>query len=111
MRATAEQLQGCWQIHPRRAEGTHWLSSMFQAMKPGEIWTEEAFLSSAHSPADAMQKEMAFRLTSKSGAVIDKASVVPHELEVLFKPGTKFKLISVTENKMTGKWEIVAEEQ
>jgi len=84
---------------------------MFQAMKPGEIWTEEAFLSSSHSPADAMQKEMVLRLMSKSSVVLDKVSVVPQELEVLFKPGTKFKLISVTENKMTGKWEIVAEEQ
>ncbi len=55
-----------------------------------------------------MQKEMVLRLMSKSGVVLDKVSVVSHELEVLFKPGTRFKLILVIENS---KWEIVAEEQ
>ncbi|WP_456833009.1 eCIS core domain-containing protein [Deinococcus sp. UYEF24] len=93
-----------------RGEGLQRLP-MFQAMKPGDVWVEKAFLSSAYSPAGAMQKEMAFSLTSKSGVVIDKVSVVPHELEVLFKPGSKFKLVSIGQDKMTGKWEIVAEEQ
>jgi len=93
-----------------RGEGLERLP-IFQAMKPGDVWVEKAFLSSAYSPAGAMQKEMTFSLTSKSGVVIDEVSVVPHELEVLFKPGTKFKLVSIGQDKMTGKWEIVAEEQ
>lgn len=93
-----------------RGEGTDRLA-FFQALKPGDVWTEEAYFSTAFDPSGAMtHKDMVFRLTSNSGREISNISTYAKELEVFFTPGTKFRLVSIVFNQTTKKWNIVAEE-
>ena len=75
----------------------------------GGIHHEKGFKSTSYNPDKNFPGNTKITIQSKNGVrVADTASVVPHEEEVLFKSGTKFKVIS--REKVNGKNFIELEE-
>ena len=61
----------------------------------GEIHHEKGFKSSSYDPDKSFSGNTKITIKSKNGVrVADTASVAPHEKEVLFKSGTKFRVLS-----------------
>lgn len=60
---------------------------------------EDAFTSATKSPLKAFSGNVRFYLSSKHGKDISNWSVHPEEEEVLFKPGTPFKVLEFTRSK------------
>ncbi|BBX99010.1 hypothetical protein MLAC_43040 [Mycobacterium lacus] len=75
--------------------------------QPGEVITEDAFLSTTTNPAVAESPTFAgnveFRIVSKTGRDISSVSVFPGEQEILFPAGTKFYVIDRKVNPSTGR--------
>ncbi|WP_353544425.1 eCIS core domain-containing protein [Deinococcus xinjiangensis] len=92
-----------------RGEGNDRLA-FFLAMKPGETWTEAAPFSTSISATEAFDKPIMFTIRSKTGVDIGPLSTIPKEQEILMKPGSKFKLISIDYDYKNNKHLIVAEE-
>ncbi|WP_462167280.1 RHS repeat-associated core domain-containing protein [Pseudoalteromonas sp. GB43] len=68
----------------------------------GGIHYEKGFKSTSFNPDKSFSGNTKITIKSKNGVkVADTASVAPHEEEVLFKSGTKFKVIS--REKVNGK--------
>lgn len=86
-----------------RGEGTERLA-VFQAMKPGDVWTEPAFFSGAYSIEGAMDRPVRFILQTRTARKIDEISTLNDEWEILFKPGARFRFESVEYNADLGKW-------
>ena len=59
----------------------------------GTVITERAFISTSRSPSKAFSGNVRFYLISKRGKEIDQWSEYPDEEEVLFPPGTRFKVL------------------
>ena len=59
---------------------------------------ENFFLSTATKPEKAWAGNVRFRIESKSGRDISFLSTKPQELEVLFAPGCRFRVMQVTKN-------------
>jgi len=59
----------------------------------GETVSERAFISASRSPSKAFSGNVRFYIASKHGKEIDKWSAYPEEEEVLFQPGTQFKVL------------------
>jgi hypothetical protein len=59
----------------------------------GEAITEHAFTSASRSPLKAFSGNARFYIVSKHGKEIDRWSAYPEEEEVLFPPGTQFKVL------------------
>ncbi|WP_231990116.1 ADP-ribosyltransferase [Mycobacterium sp. 852002-51971_SCH5477799-a] len=87
--------------------GTNLPPEVLARYRPGEVITEDAFLSTttnagvARSPTFAGNVE--FRILSKSGRDISPFSLFPGEREVLFPPGTKFYVSSKRIDPLTGR--------
>jgi hypothetical protein len=77
---------------------------------PGQIVREEAFFSTSSSPKGAFPGNTQFSVFSRNGKPVDFLSELPHEKEVLFPPGTQFKVLSVTIDPVTGNRKIVMTE-
>jgi len=58
-----------------------------------DIITERAFISASLSPSKAFSGNIRFYIISKRGKEIDQWSAYPDEEEVLFPPGTRFKVL------------------
>ena len=67
----------------------------------GEVVTEKGFVSSSRDEFERFDSARPHRLLihSKNGKIIEKISVLPLEYEVLFKSGTKFKVLKRTQEK------------
>lgn len=67
----------------------------------GEVVTEKGFVSSSRDEFERFDSARPHRLFihSKNGKIIEKISVLPLEYEVLFKSGTKFKVLKRTQEK------------
>ena len=67
----------------------------------GEVVTEKGFVSSSRDEFERFDSARSHRLLihSKNGKIIEKISVLPLEYEVLFKSGTKFKVLKRTQEK------------
>lgn len=59
----------------------------------GHIITERAFISASRSPSKAFSGNVRFYILSKKGKEIDQWSAYPDEEEVVFPPGTRFKVL------------------
>lgn len=87
--------------------GTNLPPEVLARYRPGEVITEDAFLSTstdtgvARSPSFAGNVE--FRILSKTGRDISSFSVFPGEQEVLFTAGTKFYIVSKVVDPLTGR--------
>lgn len=62
--------------------------------KPGSFITEKAFTSTSRAAAESFRGNTLFKILSNTGRQIDEISSFPGEAEVLFPPGTVFKVIS-----------------
>ncbi len=69
----------------------------------GEIFSDPAFVSASSKPAGSFGGDVEMVITSKSGVDVSDASAFPYESEVLFRPESKFKVISKTQSS-SGKW-------
>ncbi|NEO85306.1 MAG: hypothetical protein F6J87_13815 [Spirulina sp. SIO3F2] len=67
--------------------------------EPGQEVTEEAFTSTSTAAESAYQKNTKFEIYSKNGKEIKNYSQYPNEKEVVFPPGTKFKVLEKTTDK------------
>ncbi|MGE0175275.1 MAG: ADP-ribosyltransferase domain-containing protein [Oligoflexales bacterium] len=67
------------------------------AFNRNEPIQEKAFTSSSYEATASFQKETGFVIQSNSGVKIDMLSRHPEEKEVLFAPGTWFKVTSVVD--------------
>ncbi len=87
--------------------GTNLPPEVLARYRPGEVITEDAFLSTstdtgvARSPTFAGNVE--FRILSRTGRDISSFSVFPGEQEVLFTAGTKFYVVSKVIDPLTGR--------
>lgn len=63
-----------------------------KAFETGKPHIEKAFLSSSRDKTEAFEGNVSYTVKSKTGAQIHKLSASPHEQEVLFKAGQKFKV-------------------
>ncbi|HEU4613419.1 MAG TPA: ADP-ribosyltransferase domain-containing protein [Kofleriaceae bacterium] len=60
---------------------------------PGQTVTEEAFTSSSYAESGQYAGNVQFRIKSKDGRLVESLSRYDNEKEVLFKPGSKFKVV------------------
>lgn len=65
----------------------------------GKEVLEDAFTSATKSPLKAFSGNVRFYLLSKHGKDISPWSAHPDEEEVLFKPGTRFKILEFAESR------------
>ena len=72
------------------------------------IHTDSAFKSSSKNLDKPFSGNTELKIKSKTGINIEDVSVLPSEEEVLFRPNTKFKVISKT--KVNGLYKIELEE-
>jgi hypothetical protein len=74
---------------------------------PGEVVTENAFLSTTTNPAVAQSPafggNVEFRILSSTGRDVSYFSMFPAEQEILFPAGTKFYVLSKTVDPLTGR--------
>ena len=77
----------------------------------GKTVTEHAFTSTAAAPTAAFDGNAKFVIQSKTGVDVAKLSVYAHEQEVLFRPGTQFKVLDVKFDAATGMTTIYMAEQ
>ena len=67
---------------------------------PGALISESTFVSASRSPLIAKLHadfNVRFQIRSKTSRAIESLSCFPEEMEVVFLPGTQFKVLSVTE--------------
>jgi hypothetical protein len=87
--------------------GTDLPAEVIARYRPGEVITEDAFLSTTTNPGVARSPAFAgnveFRILSNTGRDISSFSVFPGEQEVLFPPGTNFVVVSKTVDPVTGR--------
>jgi hypothetical protein len=87
--------------------GTDLPSEVIAQYQPGEVITEDAFLSTSTDPAVARSPEfegnVEFRILSSTGRDISSFSMVSDEQEVLFRVGAKFYVLDRIVDPLTGK--------
>ncbi|MEY4064687.1 MAG: hypothetical protein RIR26_895 [Pseudomonadota bacterium] len=82
--------------------GAYLPANISSAYKVGSNITEKAFTSTSRSFGDKLSGNVLFVIQSKTGKMIEELSTFANEKEVLFAPGTVFKVISKTvEGKIT----------
>ena len=70
---------------------------MLEALFPeGGVHSDPAFKSSSSNPEGSFAGNTVTEIRSKNGVNISDISVKPNEEEVLFRPNTKFKVLSRT---------------
>lgn len=79
--------------------GTDLPLKVARQIKPGATFCEPSFGSSSQDPnrADVTEGCFLFEIESKTGVDVHAVSLFPHEWEVLFRPGTWFRIIRVEE--------------
>jgi hypothetical protein len=78
--------------------GTQLSQSMMDELRPGGTFCDPGFLSTSKLEAKAFcnkRRSVKFTIESKSGVDISSISRQKHEAEVLFRPRTMFKILSV----------------
>ena len=87
--------------------GTNLPPEVVDQYRPGEIITEDAFLSTTTNTAIARSPTFAgnveFRILSNTGRDISSFSMFPGEQEVLFPAGTRFYIVSKELDPLTGR--------
>jgi uncharacterized protein YukE len=87
--------------------GTDLPPEVIARYRPGEVITEDAFLSTTRDPGVARSPTFAgnveFRIVSNTGRDISPFSLFPGEQEVLFPPGTDFLVMSKVVDPTTGR--------
>jgi ADP-ribosyltransferase exoenzyme len=87
--------------------GTNLPPEALAQYRPGEIITEDAFLSTSTNPAVARSPGFAgnveFRIMSRTGRDISPFSMFPDEQEILFPAGTNFYVVSKSIDPLTGR--------
>ena len=87
--------------------GTNLPPEVLAQYRPGEVITEDAFLSTTTNPAVARSQvfsgNVEFRIMSSSGRDISSVSMFPGEQEILFPAGTRFYILSKTMDPVTGR--------
>ncbi|ORU99051.1 WXG100-like domain-containing protein [Mycobacterium bohemicum] len=107
VQALTAALQKFPPYHGPVIRGTNLPPEALAQYTPGEIITEDAFLSTTTNPAVARSPLFAgnveFRIMSSTGRDISSASMFPGEQEILFPPGTKFYVMSNVTDPITGR--------
>jgi hypothetical protein len=87
--------------------GTNLPPEALAEYRPGEVITEDAFVSTTTNPAVAQSPSFAgnveFRIMSGTGRDISSFSMFPDEQEILFPAGTRFYVVSKTIDPVTGR--------
>lgn len=87
--------------------GTNLPPEVVAQYRPGEVITENTFLSTTTNPAvaqsSAFSGNVEFRILSSTGRDVSSVSIYPHEQEILFPAGTKFYVLSKTVDPVTGR--------
>lgn len=87
--------------------GTNLPPEVLAQYQPGEVITEDAFLSTTTNEAVARSPTFAgnveFRILSSTGRDISFVSMFPGEQEILFPAGTRFYVVSKIVDPLTGK--------
>lgn len=88
-------------------EGTVYRSTtlppeILASYKPGAVVTEHAFTSTSYDKNGAFNGNHKFVIASKTGRKVDNVSLFKKEKEVLFSPGTQYRVLKV-QNKRGGK--------
>lgn len=87
--------------------GTNLPPEVLAQYRPGEVVTENAFVSTTTNPAvaqsSAFSGNVEFRILSTTGRDVSSVSMYPHEQEILFPPGTKFYVLSRTIDPVTSR--------
>jgi hypothetical protein len=87
--------------------GTNLPPEVLAQYQPGEVITEDAFLSTTTNEAVARSPTFAgnveFRILSSTGRDISSVSMFPGEQEILFPAGTRFYVVSKMVDPLTGR--------
>ncbi len=87
--------------------GTNLPPEVLAQYRPGEVITEDAFLSTSTNAAVARSPSFVgnveFRIMSSTGRDVSSFSVFPGEQEILFPSGTTFYVVSKTVDPVTGR--------
>jgi hypothetical protein len=76
--------------------GTNLPEEIAETLQPGSTFVELAFMSTSSKEEKAFQdKDYFFMIKSKTGVDVRDHSSVEHEAEILFRPGTSFKVLTV----------------
>jgi len=79
------------------------------AFEKGKPIIEKSFTSTSYSRSESFSGNVALKIASKRGTIVEKISEHPSENEVLFKANAKFKVTDFKDFK-NGKYEIYMEE-
>jgi hypothetical protein len=92
--------------------GTNLPPDVLKAWEPGEVVSDKAFMSSSvdRRVADSFGKEVFMRIVGHSGVDIAPLSRFANEVEILFKPGTEFRVLSKTWDDQLKRWNLELEE-
>lgn len=78
-------------------DDTSVLQDYKKSFESGKPYTEKTFMSTSTDQSEAFEGNVTFSVKSKTGTKISKLSASPHEQEVLFKAGQKFKVTGFTD--------------
>ncbi len=84
------------------------LADVLATYTPGAVVEEQAFISTSTGGKAAFGGNMFMKIKSKKGVLVEEFSNFTSEREVLFGPGTRLRVLSVTQN--SGKYIIEMEE-
>ncbi|MDT5259459.1 MAG: hypothetical protein QOD10_4539 [Mycobacterium sp.] len=107
VQAINDALQKLPAYHGPVIRGTNLPPEVLAQYRPGEIVTEDAFVSTTTNPAVARSPSFAgnveFRIMSSTGRDISSVSMFPSEQEILFPAGTSFYVVSKIIDPLTGR--------
>jgi hypothetical protein len=107
VQAISDALQKLPPYHGPVIRGTDLPPEVLAEYRPGEVITEDAFLSTTTNPAVSRSPSFAgnveFRIMSSTGRNISSVSMFPGEQEILFPAGTKFYVVSKIIDPLTGR--------
>ena len=67
-----------------------------QAIEVGGTYSDPGFLSTSANKRKCFKRDYMFTIVCETGVDVSSRSVAPQEAEVLFRPGTQFKITKVT---------------
>jgi hypothetical protein len=79
--------------------GTHLGAEILARYEPGAVVTELAFTSTSASPHSSYSGNAQYTIKSRHGKDVTQISGHNNEREVIFPPGTRFKVLEVSEGK------------
>jgi hypothetical protein len=75
--------------------GTNLPKEIAETLQPGSTFVDAGFASTSYKAAQAFGGNHLFMIKSKTGVNVEDHSGMKHEAEVLFRPGTSFKVLTV----------------